>query len=401
MSKRIGTFTFALAFIMAGFVASGVAFAAKPKPAPDINDKVCQSISGVWTPHKCTIPVGIDGVASSDFKIGKGNALDVKGSLTISIGVTIANSGTIIVENVAGVAPAAFGDPPLVAGILVLGTLDNSGSITIQNASENTEGIAVSVSVMQDDPPVPNPFVVVPGVLTNSGTITILNAGNSQGINNLGTLDNLASGTITVASGSTGGGLAASVGIRNRRDGLPPAWEALLSPGSGYYITGTMTNAGRMTTANSGDAEGRGISNSGSFTNTATGTYTINPSAVSGDVAWGLRNNGSFTNFGTFTNNRGRLNDIDLPSMPWGSYNLSPGAMLNYGKTYVGTPSDAAGTFYNEFIMINFGEITSYGGLADVYGLMINYGTLYNYAQIGGGGNVGICINEPGSPGGC
>jgi hypothetical protein len=59
------------------------------------------------------------------------------------------------------------------------------------------------------------------------------------------------------------------------------------------------------------------------------------------------------------------------------------------------------GTFYNEFIMMTLGEITSYGVMYDSgYSIMVNYGTIYNYGQIYGGGNVGICIDEPGNPGG-
>ncbi len=380
-SKRTGTMALVLAFTMAAFSASGAVYGAKPKPGPDINDAVCTSISGVWTSHTCTIPAGSDGVASSNFKISKGNTLDVMGSLTINAEVTISNAGTIIVENVTGVTPE-YGDPGVMAGILVLGALDNSGAITIKNVTDNTEGIAISALFGPNDPPVPNPYLVVPGVLTNSGTITIQNTGQTQGINNnLGVLNNSASGTITVVNS-----LTSSVGIRNER-------------------LSTITNAGSMTIANSGEVAvgsvsgGRGISNAGFFTNAATGTFTISPSGVEGDTAWGLRNNGVFTSFGTFINNRGSYNNIDPLSSTWGSYNLSPGAMMNYGKTYVGTPSDPRGTFYSEFLMMNLGEITSYGVLDG--GGYINYATFYNYGLINGGENVGLCIDEPGSSGGC
>jgi hypothetical protein len=234
----------------------------------------------------------------------------------------------------------------------------------------------VSVSVSANDPPVPNPVLVVPGVLTNSGTITIQNANQTQGINNIGALNNSATGTITVANGLTD-----SAGIRNER-------------------LGTITNAGSMTLANSGDGGGRGLSNAGSFTNSATGTFTINPSAVTDVLTFGMRNNGTFTNFGTFINNRGSYNGDPLTAT-WGSYNISPGAMMNYGRTYVGTPTEGTGTFYNEFMMINLGEITSYGVMYDAGFIMVNYGTIYNYGLIVGGGNVGICIDEPGGAGGC
>ena len=382
-SKRTGTIALVLAFSAAALAVSAASHGA---PVPGLNAKICTSISGVWTPDTCTIPAGSDGVASSDFKIGKRNTLDVKGSLTINAGVTIPNSGTIIVENETGVIPAQFDDSGLMAGILLLGTIDNSGTVVIQNASDNTVGIAVSVSVTSA-PSGPNPLLVVPGVLANSGTITIQNTGQTQGLNNLGNLNNTASGTITIANSLTN-----SVGIRNRRDD---------SLGSAYYIVGTMTNAGGMTIANSGASDGRGISNAGSFANSATGIFTINPSAVPDDAALGMRNNGSFTNFGTLINNRGSYIPGNLPSSTWGSYNLSPGIMVNHGKTHVGTTPERTGTFYNEFIMTNLGEATSYGVLYDAGGLLINYATFYNYGLIVGGGNLGICIDEPGSSGGC
>ena len=380
-SNGTGTNALVLALPVAALLASSAVYGARPKPAPDINATVCQSISGVWTSHTCTIPAGSEGVANSDFKISKGNTLDVKGSLTVKTEVTISNAGTIVVENVTGVTPE-YGDPGVMAGIVVLGTLDNSGAITIRNVTDNTEGIAVSALVSDNSLLVPNPFVIVPGVLTNLGTITIQNTGQTQGINNnVGVLNNAASGTITIANS-----LTSSVGIRNER-------------------LSTITNAGVMTIANSGDAGvdgvggGRGLSNAGSFTNAATGTLTINPSpsGVAGDAAWGLRNNGSFTNLGTFINNRGVYSG-NPDTSTWGSYNLEPGAMMNYGRTYVGTPSDGSGTFFSVSLMMNLGEITSYGAL--IGGAYLNYGTIYNYGFIQSGADVGICIDEPGNPGG-
>lgn len=391
-NKRRGTraIRFVLAFSAAALAVSGAAYGAKP--VPSLNATVCQSISGTWTAPACTIPAGSNGVASSDFRITRTSALNVKGSLTINTGVTISNSGTINVdENVTGVT-VEVGPPVVTAGILVLGTLDNSGVITIKNATDNTEGIAVSALVSYDPLLVPNPYLIVPGVLTNSGTIAVQNTGQTQGINNTyGVLNNSASGTITITNSgtvTTPSGLVSSVGIRNAR-------------------LSTITNAGRITIANSGDAGvtvgtdvgvggGRGISNAGFFTNSATGTFTISPSGVLGDTAWGLRNNGSFTNFGTLINNRGTDTGDPLTST-LGSYNLSPGAMINYGKTYVGTPTDPRGTFYSEFLMMNLGEITSYGAL--VGGAYLNYGTIYNYGFIGSGEDVGLCIDEPASPG--
>lgn len=367
----------------------GVALSISPpvgaaKPTPTLNPAVCTAISGQWTWPTCTIPEGSNGVASADFKIAKPTVLLVRGSLTVDAGVTITNAGSIVIENSGGVIPVEFGDG-LMVGVLIRGALDNAGSITLQNVSPGTAGIATVVSVTPNDPPAPNRFRVAPGVLSNSGVIAIQNAGETQGINNLGSLNNAESGVIVAANSLTG-----SVGIRNRRDA---------SLGSQYYIVGALTNAGGITTANTGDGGSRGISNSGAFVNAATGTFTIGASSVSDVLAYGFRNNGSFTNFGTFINNRGVFN-LDLAAdSTWGSYNL--GVMINYGKTLVGTSASHAGTFQNEGLMLNLGEITSYGTFNDMTGSMVNLGTFYNYWLINGGGNLGICVDQPGSLGGC
>ncbi len=75
--------------------------------------------------------------------------------------------------------------------------------------------------------------------------------------------------------------------------------------------------------------------------------------------------------------------------------------MVNYGKTYGGTAAAPTGTFYNEAVMLNLGELKTYATLLDVSGYMVNYATVYNYGLIIGGGNLGICLDEPDSLGGC
>jgi hypothetical protein len=380
-----GAIPLAVASLMTTFAVCGVAHAAKP--VPSLNAAVCASLSGLWASPTCTIPEGVNGVASADFRITKSNVLDVRGGLTVNKGVTIANAGAIAVANTMGVVPPEFDEAGLMAGILVLGAIDNAGVITIGNQADSTVGIAisVSVSVKESDPLDPNPLLVVPGALNNSGTVVIQNSGQSQGINNLGSLSNAATGAITVANSLTG-----SVGIRNRRDS---------SVGSQYYIVGTLTNAGRLTTGEGGDGASRGVSNSGSFINAVTGTFTIGASTVTDVLAYGFRNNGTFTNFGTFINNRGSYDNSVPENSTWGSYNL--GTMVNYGKNYTGTAAQRTGSFYNEALLLNLGEITSYGDIIDVGAFMVNYATLYNYGRILGGVNLGICIDQPGSFGGC
>ena len=386
-SKETATRTIAsvLAFSVAAFVASGVSYGAPPKPGPDLNDKVCKSIGGAWKAPTCTIPEGTAGVASSNFRLSKAPVLDIKGSLTINRGVTVDSDGTIIVENTGGVG-TEFDQPQYLAGLLVLGTLDNSGAITIKNETTDTEGITVSVSYSPNDASDPNPFTIVPGTLSNSGTITIQNRYQTRGIKNLGLLDNSAPGVITVANSGT-----TSVGIYNRRDNH-------LNPGY-YYVAGTLTNAGRITISNSGANGGYGIYNGGVIT--TTGSFTINASSADpDDLAGGFYNSGSFTNYGTLTNNRGTS-----PSSSLGSFN-SGGTMINYGTTYVGTADAPGGVFVNwegSSMMINLGKIINWGGLIDVTqaATMVNYGTIFNYGGIGGGTNRGICIDEIAGAGEC
>jgi hypothetical protein len=76
---------------------------------------------------------------------------------------------------------------------------------------------------------------------------------------------NSASGIITVANT-----VAGSIGIYNRRDNS--------SLDSKYYVSGTITNAGSITISNSGASNGYGVYNVSLFTNSATGTFTIDPS---------------------------------------------------------------------------------------------------------------------------
>ncbi len=393
-SKRIGTsITFVLAFSVVAFVASGVCYGAKPSPSA-LNAPVCGRIGGVWTPNTCTIPEGTAGVVSSGFTISNGVKLDIRGSLTIPSGLTVTNasSGTIIVENSGGIIPPSTPLPfhNWETGMVVLGTLANSGTITIANVYDSTnlkpqgtEGITISVSVNATDPNDLSTYVAVPGALTNSGTIIIRNGDQTRGIDNLGTIANSASGTIEVANSGFG-----SVGIYNKRFG-----------GSQMYIDGTLTNAGSITISSSGDSNGPsgvqfsyGIYNQGLFTISDSGTFTILPSP-NDDDSRGLWNGGSFTNYGTVTNDRGSYFDGDgqgLSTAIWGSYNEA-GTMINYGTTY------AKGTFYNSLIMLQYGTVTSSGTFYDATDpvlLMTNYGTFYNSGLIIGGKNRGICIDK-------
>ena len=402
-SKRMGTFTLALS-VVAAFVAPGLSYGAKPPPPLQsltaLNATVCKGLYGTWTSTTTTCAISVPSALTFSIRVPSGVTLDIKsttsdsgqsdGSLTIPTGMTLANAGTIIVENAGGV-PTEFDADIYKAGILVLGTLDNSGAITIQNVADNTEGITISVTATENpnDPSVPDPYTVVGGTLANSGTITIQNQANTRGIKNLGALVNSASGTIKVQNS-----LTTSVGIYNRRDNH-------LNPGY-YYVDGTMTNAGSIQISNSGKNVngqfGYGIYNGGLITIAATGTFAINASSGTPetDDAGGFYNSGSFTNYGTLINNRGNLTD---PQAQVGSFN-NEGTMINYGTTYAGSENaPCTGIFVNwegGSIMVNLGKIINWGGLGDISSstTMINHGTIYNYGGISGGKNRGVCIDE-------
>lgn len=379
-SKRIGktTITFVLTFCVAAFAASGVSYGAKPFPATALSPTVCSKIFGVWTTNACTIPAGIDGVAKQPFTVSNGVTLDVKGSLTINSGITVAvaNSGTMIVENAGGVTQSQFDDWK--TGVLVYGTLANSGTITIANVydgSVRTVGISVWASATDFN----DLSTYVYGTLTNSGRIDIQNSGETRGIENLGTITNSASGTITVANS---GDSNYCVGIDNKRFDAPDG-----------SIQATLTNAGTLTISTSGDNT-YGIFSYGFLTNS--GLLTVD--SLSG-AATGIYNGGSFTQTttGTYYNNHGYIDYEDTFSSVWGNYNTN-GTMINYGTTYVN------GTFLTlGYTMINYGTIysTSTGAMIEYGGSMLNYGTIYNYGIIYGGKNYGTCIDEPPTGSGC
>lgn len=379
-SKIIGTtITFVLAFFVAAFVASGVSYGAKPFSPIALSPTVCNRIGGVWTTNTCTIPAGINGVANQPFTISNGVTLDVQGSLTINMGitVTVANSGRIIVENAGGVSqPNQFDNWE--TGILVLGTLSNSGTITVKNTPDETSSVhtvGISVWVSATDFNDLNTYAF--GTLTNSGTISIQNIGETRGIENLSTMANSASGTITVANS---GDSNYCVGIYNRRFGGP--------------IQGALTNAGTITITNSGD-NSFGIYSKGFLTNS--GVLTVN--SLSGVGATGIYNGGSFTQTttGTYYNNQGYIDNEDPMLSVWGNYN-EQGTMINYGTTYV------SGTFLTiGYTMINYGTIysTSTGAMVEYDGSMLNYGIIYNSGTIVGGKNFGTCVDVPPTGSGC
>ena len=384
-SKRTAAITtaFSVALALAAFVAPDVSHAAKPYPA--LNATSCAAMAGTWTTLPsltCTIAPGNFGEVRSDLRILAGAKLDIQGGLTINSGVKVVNAGTILVENAGGVAPDSDLFHEYETGVLVFGTLDNSGTITVANAYDEsnaalTEGITVSISATEiTDTSNPNRYDVVPGTLTNSGTITIQNSGQTRGITNIGTIVNSATGAIAIENSVT-----TSVGLYNRRENLK-----LFST---FYFNGTVTNAGSMTLSNSGGYSGYGVYNQGTFMNTASGSFTINASTEPGDFSAGLWNGGSFTSYGTFTNNRGAINFENEQLSTWGSFNEA-GSMINYGIT------NATGTFYNGSVMINLGTLTNYGILVDLSDgqTMINYGTIYNYGGIGNGVNRGMCVDE-------
>lgn len=399
--KRKGTTT--VVFILlallgvasaATLIVPAVSYGAR-SPSATLNATVCSNIGGSWTAKAniCTIGAASSGKAASSFAIPPKSTLNVIGSFTINTGVTVSNSGTIIVQNAGGVAQSQ-GFDDWETGILVLGTLANSGTIIIENANDTARpaGIAgtvgISVWVSATDTTDPRTFVI--GTLTNTGTITVRNINQTRGIENLGTIANSASGTIAVANSGNG---SSSVGIYNRRTYGP--------------VLGTLTNAGSITIKNSGN-NSYGIYSAGIFTNS--GVLTVN--SLSGAYPGpdkpllfitGIYNSGAFTQTtsGTYYNYDGYVNSADPTESAWGNYN-NHGTMVNYGTTITN------GTFFtNGYTMINIGTLndTSTALLYDT-GLttgssMINYGTIYNYGTIIRGEEYGICYDEPPTGSGC
>lgn len=371
--RRTTTITFFLALSVAAFVASGVSYGAK-LPSTTLDAAMCTKIGGSWTTNTCTIQG--NGVANQPFTVSNGVTLDVKGSLTINS--KVANSGSMIVENASGVPQGQFDS--WITGVLVNGALNNSGSITIQNTTpieydgtDATKGLrTVGLTVGQSTTDYADLNAYVMGSLTNSGTITIQNTNDTRGLENLGTIINSASGTITVANN---GSTEFCVGIYNRRNGFP----------------GRLTNEGTITISNAG-YHTFGLYTVGYLTNS--GVLTVNSLT---EAATGIYNAGSFvqTSTGKYTNNHGTLDVNNQTVYGWGNVNNS-GTMINFGTTYVN------GTFLTlDYAMINYGTIYSSatGAMVQGSGPMLNYGTIYNKGLIYGGKNFYICLDQEGGTG--
>ncbi|MDG6908446.1 MAG: hypothetical protein JRN20_21965 [Nitrososphaerota archaeon] len=369
---------------MVTLLSPGMANAAK---APPLNSMMCTSLGGTWNlkTSTCTIPAVASGVASSSFAIPPKFTLDIIGSLTINTGVTIANSGTIIVENAGGVNQSQEFDD-WETGILVLGTLANSGTITVENRNATTlpKGIVgtVGISVWVSATNMSDRSTFLFGTLTNTGAINIQNLNQTRGIENIGTITNSPSGTITVANSGNG---SSSVGIYNRVSYGP--------------VLGTLTNEGSITIKNSGN-NSFGIYSHGILVNSGVLIVNSLSGAYPGPNAsllfiTGIYNSGAFTQTasGTYYNYDGYVNLADPTNSAWGNFN-NHGTMVNYGKLFTN------GTFFtNGYTMINIGTIndTSTALLYDT-GLqtgssMINYGTIYNYGTIERGEEYGICYD--------
>lgn len=174
--------------------------------------------------------------ADADTKIiPVGVTVTVSSPVTNTGTVTIQNTGTLVISNSGG------------TGITnVFGTIDNSGSIKIQNAGVGSNGVDNSGTIIiQSSGTVTisnsgGNGILNRGVLDNSGTITISNTGIGAGINNVATINN--SGTITIQNSGT------NSGIDNFR--------------------ATINNSGTITIQNSGSF-GSGIRN---FTGASSGT---------------------------------------------------------------------------------------------------------------------------------
>lgn len=306
--KRIEITT---AIVLVAFLAvSSIAVVLAPEASyaaklPNLSSTICKSISGTWTikTNTCTIPAGTISNVTSGFSIPARYSLVIDGTLNIaSHSVTIANSGTITVENVYdGVINT------LTTGFILNGTLTNSGIIIIKNSGADSVGIGIIFGyAMYGDTIVGYDLSTLTNAL--SGNITILNSGNR------------------------------SVGI----------WNYGLLTNSGVVTINALTGAGAM-----------GILNQGSFTNDASGTinnydgpatpYTSVCYIGDSTCIYGIANNGgTMINYGT-TNNHGAIGSN-------GYVMLTYGTIYNYGTIYRGS-----GQLINYGTVDNYGTIINSG----------------------------------------
>lgn len=336
-----------------------------------VDDTTCgPTFGGNWNANACTITTGFTVGVGETLTIPSGVALFVATNGFFSHDTGIDNRGSIIVSGTLNVQNTGNGKgiyntgtiTNMASGILVvqnsghtgiyneeLGSISNSGILNVLNEGSGTlvgienvgtfENTASGLMTVANS----NQFgfrigtgILNPGIFTNHGALTVANSagagmvlfqGVSEGVVLVGTLDNAATGTLTVEN----------------------------SAGTGIHSNGLIKNAGELSIQNT---EGTGVQNSGlsAVENSASGTITVANSGGNG-----------IDNIGTISNS-GML-DIQNTGT-FGVRNLSlDGMMENDGTIQINSNADLS----------NSGTINNAAS-----GVIINYGTFEN----GAGGSI-------------
>ncbi|WP_353190560.1 autotransporter domain-containing protein [Pandoraea pnomenusa] len=243
-----------------------------------------------------------------------------------------------------------------VLNVVRIGTINNSGLITVAGTSGGRAGVQ-SFGTISD--------------LTNSGRIAAAAGGNSAGVSNWGRIDSL--------TNQTGGTISGDYGVLNQRTSSPTVSVGTLT--NSGEITGVSVgvyNAGSSITSltNTGAV---GATPAGTIAATGTGGYAYGISNATSTIDGTVYNAtiGSIANAGVISgaaggiNNSGSINEI---------HNLAGGLIDGGGAGFgivTGVPGSNIGTINNDV-----GATIRSGGSAIMVG--------------GGGGSIGV-INNAGT----
>ncbi len=273
--------------------------------------------TGTASVQSGTLNLAGGGTSTGAFNVAAGDTLNFSGGTHLLFGAAFSNSGTINFNgatlNFNGAASSVTG-----AAVFSSGAIGGTGVVNFNNLTWTGNGLAMNDS---------GTTVIAP-----SGTLTI----NGSGYNLLGrTLDNYGTACVTGAAslhtyGAGWGGSGAAV-INN----MAGATFDLQGTGglSNYAFngpTGVFNNNGIL------------LRSTDSGTSTINSWWTLNNSGTIQVQNGTLQITGSFTNYGSVEVQAGTLQLSGNGSSSGSSYNVSPGAVLDFAG---GTHSLAGVTF--------------------------------------------------------
>ena len=283
--NKILLFSILAVILLSSVFTMNYAFGADPPKKLVLNNATCKKLNGYWRGDGTSYSSSTASTSLGWCEINTNTEIKSNETLTIPKGVYIqifkdtifTNSGTILINEqiIIDIKGKLINKGKITinntmqgyTGLFNDGTLDNSGTITIKNSGANTSGInntgivnntgTIIIESTKNKTTELESGIFNEGKIKNdvSGKIIIKNtAGYSNGITNVGTIDNF--GTITISN--TGG---QTWGIENGVDGKiqnMKSGKITISNGGGLSIglwsDGSIKNSGTITLAKLGGA---------------------------------------------------------------------------------------------------------------------------------------------------